>query len=386
MKKRVSVLGSTGSIGKSALEVIGAYPGRFEVVGLAAGANLELLEEQCRRFKPRTASLKDEVLAEKLRKRLSGIPIQINCAEEGLTSVATAPDLDLLVSAVVGAAGLRPTLAAIREGTDIALANKEIVVMAGEILVAEAAAAGVKILPVDSEHSAIFQCLQGVNPADVKRLILTASGGPLAKLSLTELQQVTKKQALSHPTWQMGKKISVDSATLMNKGLEVLEAHWFFGQPIDKIDVLIHPQSIIHSMVEMRDGSVMAQLGIPDMRLPILYALSYPERWDGVLPPLDLTRVGSLTFSQPDLERFPCLGYAYEAAKAGGTMPAVLNAANEVAVGAFLKDEIALTDIPYLARCAMEQHQPKPLLTVDDAYEADQWARSIAQELLVTPH
>jgi 1-deoxy-D-xylulose-5-phosphate reductoisomerase len=381
--KHISILGSTGSIGVSTLNIIGHYPGRFKVVGLAAGSNVALLEEQCRRFRPQAVSLKHEADARLLKRRL-GEAIQVGWGAEGLIKVATLEQAQMVVSALVGIVGLMPTLAAIEAGKDIALANKEILVMAGELLVKQAVSAGVRLIPIDSEHSAIFQCLQRVDKGEVARIILTASGGPFANLLTSELAAVTPEEAVRHPTWKMGKKISVDSASLMNKGLEVIEAQWLFDIGVDKIQVLIHPQSIVHSMVELIDGSLIAQLGITDMRIPILYALSYPERLPNPLPPLDLTRTAGLTFSRPDRERFPCLDYAYEAARTGGTQPAVLNAANETAVKAFLDKEIGFADIAYIVKRTMDNHQPQALSSIQQALAADAWARREAKSQLAT--
>ncbi|MEK6699035.1 MAG: 1-deoxy-D-xylulose-5-phosphate reductoisomerase [Nitrospirota bacterium] len=380
--KNISLLGSTGSIGQSTLSVVEKFPDRFSVIALAAGNNSELLEKQIRKFKPRIAAISGEKAAEGLRKRCGDLPVRILSGIEGMIQVAAAEEASITVSAIVGTAGLVPTMAAIRAGKDLALANKEVLVTAGELVMAECRSRGIRIFPVDSEHSAIFQCLHAGAHKDIRRLILTASGGPFRGHSRKELAKVTPAQALKHPNWSMGKKITIDSATLMNKGLEVIEAHWLFGMQPDRISVLVHPQSIIHSMVEYSDGAVVAQLGMPDMKGPIAYALSYPERLDGVSPALDLASLGTLTFEEPDLERFPCLAYAYDAIKAGGSMPAVLSAANEVAVKHFLDESIGFTDIPRVIKAAMDAHTPSPLRTVEDALKADLWARQEAEGII----
>jgi 1-deoxy-D-xylulose-5-phosphate reductoisomerase len=380
--KIISILGSTGSIGQSTLAVVEKFPDRFRVAALAAGNNVELLEKQVRRFKPSTVAVVGEKAAEKLRKSCSDLTVRILSGVEGMIEVAAAPEADITVSAIVGTAGLVPTFAAIRAGKNIALANKEVLVTAGELVMAECRTQGVRILPVDSEHSAIFQCLSAGPHKDIKRLVLTASGGPFRKYSKKDLEKATSLQALKHPNWNMGRKITIDSATLMNKGLEVIEAHWLFGVQLERIGVLIHPQSIVHSMVEYHDGAVMAQLGMPDMKGPIAYALSYPDRLAGVSPALDLAAIGTLTFEEPDTGRFPCLAYAYEALSAGGSMPAVLSAANEVAVMYFLKDEIKFTDIPRVIHETMGAHTPLLIKTVEDALKADLWARREAERII----
>ena len=351
--KKISLLGSTGSIGQSTLSVVEKYSDRFSVVALAAGNNIDLLEQQVRRFKPVVVSLSGQASAEILKKRLQGMKIRIFSGIEGMIQVAAADEADITVSAIVGTAGLVPTMAAIRAGKNIALANKEVLVTAGELVMAECRSRKVSLLPVDSEHSAIFQCLLAGENRDVGKLILTASGGPFRRHSKQDLAAVTLAQTLKHPNWSMGRKITVDSATLMNKGLEVIEARWLFGVPPERIKVLIHPQSIVHSLVEYRDGAVVAQLGMPDMRGPIAYALSYPERLEGVSPELDLARIGTLTFEEPDTERFPCLAHAFDALRAGGSMPAVLSAANEVAVKYFLDEKICYGDIAGVIKTAM---------------------------------
>ncbi|NTV43156.1 MAG: 1-deoxy-D-xylulose-5-phosphate reductoisomerase, partial [Syntrophobacteraceae bacterium] len=368
--KRISILGSTGSIGQSTLSVVEKFPDRFKVVALAAGNNVELLEKQVRQFKPLVVSIAGEVQAAHLKKRCNDIDVRIVSGIEGMNQVAAVDEAEITVSAIVGTAGLVPTMAAIRAGKDIALANKEVLVTAGELVMAECRAKGVRILPVDSEHSAIFQCLQAGAGGDIRKIILTASGGPFRTCSKKDLKKATLAQALKHPNWNMGKKITIDSATLMNKGLEVIEARWLFGIAPEKISVLVHPQSIIHSMVEYQDGAVVAQLGMPDMRGPIAYALSYPERLMDVSPLLDLAAVGTLTFEEPDLDRFSCLAYAYDALRAGGSMPAVLSAANEIAVKYFLAETIGYSDIAPVIGATMDAHSVSSLKTVEDALKA----------------
>jgi 1-deoxy-D-xylulose-5-phosphate reductoisomerase len=380
--RRLSVLGSTGSIGVNTLRIVSQFPERFEVVSLSAGLNTQLLKQQILQFRPKIVSVLNKELSEALRRELPNVSVEIVHGVEGLIQVATHPEVDQVVSAIVGAVGLIPTLSAIKTGKTIALANKESLVMAGKILMEEAKRNQVQILPVDSEHSAIFQALLGHQREDVHRLILTASGGPFRNFSLSRLHDVTVKEALNHPHWEMGKKITIDSASLMNKGLEVIEAHWLFDIPIEKIVVLIHPQSVVHSMVEYIDGSIVAQMGIADMRIPISYALSFPERLNLNLPPLDLSKSEALTFSPPDSERFPCLKLAYQSIEIGETMPAVLNAANEVAVNAFMDGAIRFTEVPLLIRQAMESHEVKPVHTVEDILKADHWARERSKAIL----
>lgn len=381
--KTVVILGSTGSIGTNTLDIVQRFPGEFRVAGLTAGSNDEVLEQQIRTFRPRLVAMSNESAAAKLRQRCSGLGVEILSGQEGLVQVASAPEADLVVSAIVGGAGLLPTLAAIRAKKHVALANKEPMVMAGKLMQEEARRHGVRIFPVDSEHSAIFQSLEGHRLVDVRRLILTASGGALWLLSKEELQDVTPERALQHPNWKMGSKITIDSATLMNKGLEVVEARWLFDIPESRIDVLIHRESIIHSLVEYEDRSMIAQLGLPDMRTPISYAMRYPERLPLDLPSLDLTEVGKLSFCKPDHERFPCLGLGYESLRVGGTMPATMNAANEIAVDAFLNGGIRFTAIAEIIRSTMDAHQTKDVDTIDTALEADRWAREKAESLVL---
>ena len=380
--KRLSILGSTGSIGVNTLDIVKQFPERFKVVSLSAGRNRDLLKRQILEFRPKLVSVLDQELSEVLQRELPNVPVEIVYGVEGLIRVATHPEVDQVVSAIVGAVGLIPTLSAIKTGKPIALANKESLVMAGKIMMEEARKNRVQILPVDSEHSAIFQSLLGHQKEDVHRLILTASGGPFRDSPLSRLRDVTVNEALNHPRWTMGKKITIDSASLMNKGLEVIEAHWLFSIPVEKIVVLIHPQSVVHSMVEYVDGSIVAQMGITDMKIPISYALSFPERLSLNLPLLDLSRSEALTFSPPDFQRFPCLRLAYQSIEMGETMPAILNAANEVAVSAFLEGSLKFTEIPPLLQRVMGEHEVKPVHTIEDILKADHWARERAKALL----
>lgn len=382
--KSIVILGSTGSIGTNTLDIVERFPGEFRVVGLTAGNNDEMLAEQVRRFRPQVVAMSAEAAAVRLRQRCSGLPTDVVSGQEGLAKVASLPDAELVVSAIVGGAGLVPTLAAIRSKKHIALANKEPMVMAGQLMQEEARRAGVRIFPVDSEHSAIFQSLEGHRIKDVRRLILTASGGALWSLPKEALHDVTPERALQHPNWKMGAKITIDSATLMNKGLEVVEARWLFDIPESRIDVLIHRESIIHSLVEYEDRSMISQLGLPDMRTPISYALRYPERLPLDLPSLDLTEIGTLTFCKPDHDRFPCLRLGYESLRIGGTMPAAMNAANEIAVDAFLNGGIRFTDISDIIQSTMQAHTPHSVLSVEAALEADRWAREKADSLVHT--
>jgi 1-deoxy-D-xylulose-5-phosphate reductoisomerase len=382
--KSIVILGSTGSIGTNTLDIVERFPDEFRVVGLTAGNNDERLAEQVRRFRPQAVAMSTEAAAVRLRERCSGLPTEIVSGQEGLARVASLPDAELVVSAIVGGAGLVPTLAAIRGKKHIALANKEPMVMAGQLMQEEARRAGVRIFPVDSEHSAIFQSLEGHRIKDVRRLILTASGGALWNLPKEALPDVTPERALQHPNWKMGAKITIDSATLMNKGLEVVEARWLFDIPESRIDVLIHRESIIHSLVEYEDRSMISQLGLPDMRTPISYAMRYPDRLPLDLPSLDLTEIGTLTFCKPDHDRFPCLRLGYESLRIGGTMPAAMNAANEIAVDAFLNGGIRFTDISDIIQSTMQAHTPQAVLSVEAALEADRWAREKADSLVHT--
>jgi len=380
--KSIVILGSTGSIGTNTLDIVERFRGEFRVVGLTAGNNDEMLADQVRRFRPEAVAMSNEAAAARLRQRCSGLATEIFSGQEGLAKIASLPDAELVVSAIVGGAGLVPTLAAICSKKHIALANKEPMVMAGQLMQEEARRNGVRIFPVDSEHSAIFQSLEGHRIKDVRRLILTASGGALWSLPKEALHDVTPERALQHPNWKMGAKITIDSATLMNKGLEVVEARWLFDIPESRIDVLIHRESIIHSLVEYEDRSMISQLGLPDMRTPISYAMRYPDRLPLDLPSLDLTEVGTLTFCKPDHVRFPCLRLGYESLRVGGTMPAAMNAANEIAVDAFLSGGIRFTDISDIIQSTMQAHTPQPVRSVEVALEADRWAREKADSLV----
>lgn len=381
--KRIAILGSTGSIGRSALQVIEQFPNRFQVVALAAGRNVDLLIEQIQRFRPKVAAVLDQELANDLASRLpADIGVEVFAGSQGYQNIANCTDADMVLSSMVGAAGLIPTLSAIRAGKDVALANKETLVMAGALVMEEVRRYQIRLLPVDSEHNAIFQALEGHRREDLKRILLTASGGPFLNLPKEQLESVTPAQALNHPNWEMGAKITIDSATMMNKGLEVIEAKWLFDVAVEKIDVHIHPQSIVHSMVEYVDGSVIAQLGMPDMRVPIAYALAYPERLKLDLPTLDLFSVQTLTFQEPDLGRYPCLDLAFNACKAGGTMPAVLNASNEVAVQAFLDKRIPFLGIARLVDKVMQEHELAPAKELEAILAADTWARRRAEAII----
>jgi 1-deoxy-D-xylulose-5-phosphate reductoisomerase len=376
--KRVAILGSTGSIGVQALDVVSRFPDRFEVVALSAGKNVARLAEQARRFRPRLVAVADEGAARELRPLLPA-GVEIVAGEAGAVAAASHPDVQFVLAAISGGAGLRSTAAAVEAGKTIGLANKESLVLAGELIMRRAKERGVTILPVDSEHSAIHQSLVGHNQPEVRRLILTASGGPLRTVPAEELRDVTPARALKHPNWSMGDKITIDSATLMNKGLEVIEARWLFGVEARRIDIVVHPESIVHSMVEYWDGSVVAQLGVSDMRGPISYALEYPARLPLDLPPLDLVRLGRLSFEPPDAARFPAFTLAYRALEMGGTAPAVLSGADEAAVAAFLAGRCRFTDIAELCAAALEAHAPEPVRSVDQALAASDWGRREAQ-------
>jgi 1-deoxy-D-xylulose-5-phosphate reductoisomerase len=383
--KRLAILGSTGSIGRSALAVVEAHPDKLEVVALAAGSNSALFGSQVRQFRPRTIAMAAPEGLRDVTDLLGRDGLQLDevaCGPEGLIAVATHPAVDLVLCASSGTAGLEAALAAIEAGKTLALANKEILVMAGGIVTAAARRKGVTILPVDSEHNAIHQCLHGRADDEVRRIILTASGGPFLGRPFDSLSGIEPEEALRHPKWRMGRKITIDSATLMNKGLEVIEAHWLFGVDVDRIEVVIHPQSIVHSMVELRDGSVIAQLGVTDMKLPIQYAFSYPDRWEAPVPRLDLARAGRLDFSAPDHEQVPCLRLAYRALRGEASLPIVLNAANEVAVAAFLDARIGFTAIPALIERALEAHDPSTPGSLTEVKAVDTWARRYADELL----
>ena len=377
-RKGLAILGSTGSIGVNTLDVVATHPDRFTVLALAAHGNVDIIEQQTRRFHPRLVVLFDAQKAELLRQRLNGLDVEVDTGLEGLCRAATYEGVNLVMSAIVGAIGLQPTIRAVEAGIDVAVANKEPLVMAGDLVLRPQTANYGQILPVDSEHNAIFQALQGHERSALRRILLTGSGGPFREWPLEKMETASIEDALNHPNWKMGPKITIDSATMMNKGLEVIEAYRLFGVSLDQVQVVIHPQSIIHSMVEFHDGSVLAQLGIPDMRVPISHTLGYPDRLSNELPSLNLFDIQTLEFYPPDLERFPCLRLAFEAAQAGYTMPAVLNAANEVAVQAFLDSRIGFLDIPAVIENTMAKHTPVELTDLAVALEADQWARDIA--------
>lgn len=379
--KNITILGSTGSIGVSTLEIVSVHPDRFRVIAMTAGKNLELFLRQIRQFKPRIAAVASNDDVPRLKEMCSGLDITILGGVEGLIAAATAEDTEMVVAAIVGAAGLVPTAAAIRAGKDIALANKETLVTAGHIFIDLVAEFGVKLFPVDSEHSAIFQSIEGHRNEDIKKIILTASGGPFLDTPAEEMSAVTVREALNHPNWNMGKKITIDSATMMNKGLEVIEASWLFNTPVEKIQVNIHPQSIIHSMVEYIDGCVIAQLGTPDMKAPIAYALAYPERIETGVKSLDLTTFSGLTFSNPDHDKFRCLELAYRAISSGESMPAVMNAANEIAVAEFLEGRIGFTRIADIIEQTMNAHSAHNLRSIDEVLQVDLWGRELAGEI-----
>ena len=380
--KKISILGSTGSIGCSALDVIEKNRERFQVVALVAGKNISLLKKQIEKFQPKLVAIDSKENALKLREVLTAkSKVKIFYGEEGLKEIASFPSA-IVISAISGAAGLIPTLAAIEAGNDIALANKETMVMAGEIVTKRSKKKGVKIIPVDSEHSAIFQCLEGSKRENMRRIILTASGGPFLNFTRNELKKVSLSQTLRHPNWKMGKKITIDSASMMNKGLEVIEAKWLFNVDISDIDVLIHPQSIVHSLVEFIDGAFLAQMGIPDMKIPIAYALTYPERIINDLPALNLVKTGNLEFRNPDINKFPCLGLAYAAGLCGGTAPVVLNAADEISVSAFMENKIRFIDLPKIIEKILTLHNSINNPSLDDILQADLWARRETKKII----
>jgi len=384
--KKVVVLGSTGSIGRNALNVLCNFADKFNVFGLSSNTNIGLLKEQVERFKPKKVAITDEESFQGFINSLRSLQERENETEvffgmDGLKKLCSDPEVDLVINALVGAVGLLPSFSAIESGKDLAIANKETLVMAGDLLTRDAKEKNVKILPIDSEHSAILQCLSSGKKNEVKRLILTASGGPFLKRKKKDWKNIKVNEALSHPTWEMGKKITVDSATLMNKGLEVIEAHWLFDMPADKIKVLIHPQSIVHSMVEFVDGSLIGQMSIPDMRIPIQYALFYPERLPTNNKPLDLTQIKTLSFFEPDQKKFPGLEICYQALEIGGTAPAVLSASNEIAVKAFLDEKISFVDICKIVKKTLKKHEVVENPNLDDILNADRWARETAEEL-----
>jgi len=389
----LTVLGSTGSIGTNTLDVVARHPDRFRIVALTANTQVDLLFQQCVQFKPNYAVMLEEDAATRLRERVkdSGLKTEVLSGTSALEQVASLPEVDAVMAAIVGAAGLRPTLAAANAGKKILLANKETLVMAGNVFMDAVHASGSVLLPIDSEHNAVFQALpRGYNgdfPGNgVRRILLTASGGPFRSTPLNELEHVTPEQACAHPNWVMGRKISVDSASMMNKGLEVIEAHWLFNAGADEIQVVIHPQSVIHSLVEYVDGSVLAQLGNPDMRTPIAYGLAYPDRIDAGVEPLDLFKVATMNFVEPDLKRFPCLALAYKALRAAGTAPAVLNAANEVAVAAFLDKQISFLSIPRVIEAVLEDLPVGQVNSLEDVLTADVEARKTAQKQIEDLH
>lgn len=382
MARKISILGSTGSIGTQTLSVVDQFPDKFKITGLSARSNIDLLEQQIRKYKPQAAAVLLPEKARELKKRLRDVNTVVLAEEEGLRTLAAWPDTEMVIVALVGFSGLEPTLVALREGKALALANKESLVVGGELIMAEARAQNITIIPVDSEHSAIFQCLRAGNKNEVEKIILTASGGPFLGWSEKELACVQPCQALKHPNWAMGAKVTIDSATLMNKGFEVLEAHWLFSLELAKINVVVHPESIIHSMVEFADGSIIAQMSFPSMLFPIQYALSYPERWRNSLPRLKWDQLHSLNFQLPDHKTFPCLSYAYQAGKTGGTMPAVLNAANEVAVEGFLEKRIPFSHIPIVLEEVMSKHSVKQNPSLRDIIEADAWGRQEGRNFL----
>ena len=383
--KKISLLGSTGSIGTNVLDVIERNPEKFQILGMSAGNNVDLFAKQIRKFKPRVVALFDTKKIPTLKERIADLDIEILSGEEGTITIATLPEADVVVSGVMGSAGLLPAIHALKSGKNLALANKETLVIAGELVLREAKKTNSQIIPIDSEHSAIFQVLNGEKKERIKKIILTASGGPFRTFSLGEMETVTVKDALKHPNWDMGAKITIDSSTMMNKGLEYIEAKWLFGVNTP-VEIIVHAQSIIHSMIEFVDTSILAQLGIPDMRVPIAYALTYPDRFECDLPSLDLTTMGNLTFEAPDFERFPCLRLAIDAMEIGKTMPAVLNAANEIAVQAFLEELISYKDIAELIRMVMQNHNPSPLKELEDVLIADRWAREETTKLVTVTH
>ncbi len=383
--KKISLLGSTGSIGVNTLDVVARYPESFRICALSAGGNVDLFAQQIRKFKPALATLFDPAKVTALRKLIGDVDVEIVAGQDGVVAAAAFPDADLVVSGMAGSTGLLPAVAALKAGKNLALANKETLVIAGELVIKEAARTRARIIPIDSEHSAIFQALNGEKTARVKKIILTASGGPFRTFTRKQMENVTVEEALNHPNWNMGNKITIDSATMINKGLEYIEAKWLFGVDT-QVEIIVHAQSIIHSMIEFVDTSIIAQLGIPDMRVPIAYALTYPDRFASELPSLDLAAMGNLTFEAPDFERFPCLQLAVDAMEIGKTMPATLNAANEIAVQAFLDKLIPYKDIAEIIRMVMQNHSPAPLRELQDVLDADRWAREETAKLITVAH
>ena len=381
--KKISILGSTGSIGTQTLDVVRKNRDKFEVVAISANSSINLLLEQIKEFKPKYVAVYNENSAKQLKEIIPrDIKIEVLSGMDGLVTISSLDEIDVLLTAIVGMIGLVPTLEAIKKGKTIALANKETLVTAGQLVMEEARKRNVDILPVDSEHSAIFQCLNGENKKEIDSIILTASGGPFRGKTQKELLNVTKNEALKHPNWSMGRKISIDSSTLMNKGLEVIEAKWLFDVDAEKIDVVVHPQSIIHSMVQFVDSSIIAQMGCPDMKLPIQYALTYPNRLLNDFERLDFSKLNALTFEKPDLETFPCLQLAYESLKSGGTYSAVLNAANEVLVNEFLEDKIKFYDIPYYIEKTLEAHDSIKKPTLEEILHIDKWSRDFVKKCI----
>lgn len=379
MRKKIVILGSTGSIGKQTLEVIKKYSNEFEVVGLSGWENTKLLKEQISFCKPKIAVVKNEDAAKRLKKDLNNLNnIKILWGIDGLIKISTLEEADIIVVAIIGIASLIPTFEAVKSGKKIALASKEAMVVGGELLVREAKSKNAKIIPIDSEHSAILQCLKNEQKDCVEKIILTASGGALYNFTETALKNVTVEDALNHPTWKMGKKVTIDSATLMNKGLEVIEAKWFFNIPVNKIEIIIHPQSYVHSMIQFTDGTILAQISEHDMKIPIQYALFYPNRTSNKFSRLELTKIGQLTFKEPYFKKFPCIKLAYQALEIGGTMPAALNGANEIAVNAFLNNQIGFLAIPQIIQDTMKEHKPKYNPNINDILDADYWARERA--------
>ena len=379
MRKKIIILGSTGSIGQQTLEVIQKYSNEFEVVGLSGWENTKLLKEQIRFFKPKIAVVKNADVAKRLKKEINNLNnVKILWGTDGLIEISILEEVDVTVVAITGIASLIPTFEAVKKGKKVALASKEAMVVAGELLVKEAKSSNAKIIPIDSEHSAILQCLKNEQKDSVEKIILTASGGALYNFTETALKNVSVDDALNHPTWKMGNKVTIDSATLMNKGLEVIEAKWFFNVPANKIEIVIHPQSYVHSMVQFIDGTIIAQIGEHDMKIPIQYALFYPNRMSNNFSRLELTKVGQLTFKKPNFNKFPCINLAYHALEVGGTMPAVLNGANEIAVNTFLNSKISFSAIPQIIQNTMKEHKPKYNPNINDILDADYWAREIA--------
>lgn len=382
MVKKIVILGSTGSIGTQSLDVIDHLKDEWNVVGLSANTNIDLLERQAKKYNPEFLVIMNEDLKKELEYRVKELDVEILTGDKGLEYLAGELDVDLVINSLVGAAGLKPTMAALNSGNKLGLANKESLVIGGEIINNYIKNSRNLILPIDSEHNAIFQILEGHKSSEIDNILLTASGGPFRNHSFEDLKKVSIKQALDHPNWDMGGKITIDSATMMNKGLEVIEAHWLFDQPYDKIYVVVHPESIIHSMVEFVDGSIAAELGVADMRIPIQYVLTYPERKIGKTQRLSLFEVGQLNFYPPDFDKFPALKLAYQAGREGGTMPAVLNAANEIAVAGFLNRKISFLEIPYIIEEVMTRHQTIVNPSIDDIYQVDKWARSYSEEVM----